>query len=264
MNFHPPDSLADRDAPPRALVEALREEPIDAVRMQNAYLRFLQKRSAPPSWWRARGVARWAAFAVVIGVGSAYAANLIRPFSASPQLRDVGAPALAPTAAPRVTKLRARPHKETSPDANASPEAAASATQEQTRSDAQTGREADVGSTGTVHEQPSRSPAAVPSAQQWKRAAQGLRDGDFQSANAALKELTRRGTEADRESAQLVQAQVLLAQGREAEAGSLLKVLEASAHAPSVRRKSTELLARLRGRAAAPRAAKSRPGTELP
>ena len=263
MSFHPPDSLADLDAPPRALVEALREEPIDAARMQDAYLRFLQRRAATPTWWRARGVVRWAAFAVVIGVGSAYAANLIRPFSSSPQLRDVGAPALAPTAAPRVTKLRARPHKETSPDASAS-EAAASATQEQTRSEAELGREIDGSPTGTVHEQPSRSPAAVASAEQWKRAARGLRDGDFQSANAALKELTRRGTEADRESAQLVQAQVLLAQGREAEAGSLLKSLEASAHAPSVRRKSAELLARLRDRAAAARAAKSRPGTELP
>jgi hypothetical protein len=265
VSFHSPDSLADRDAPPRALVEALREEPIDAVRMQSAYLRFLQRRAAPPSWWRARGVARWAAFAVVIGVGSAYAANLIRPFSSSPQRGDEGAPALVPTVAPRVTKLRARTHKETSPDASASPEAAASAMQEQTRSEAeQLGREIDGSPTGVGHEQPSRSPAAVASAEQWKRAARGLRDGDFQSANAALKELTRRGTEADRESAQLVQAQVLLAQGREAEAGSLLKSLEASAHAPSVRRKSAELLARLRDRAAAPRAAKSRPGTELP
>jgi thioredoxin-like negative regulator of GroEL len=113
--------------------------------------------------------------------------------------------------------------------------------------------EPDSGSRAEAHEQPSRSVAAVPSADQWKRAARGLRDGDFQSANAALRELTRRGTEEDRESALLVQAQVLLAQGRDAEAGSLLKSLAASAHAPSVRRKSTELLARLRERPAQPR-----------
>lgn len=256
MSFHSPDSLADRDAPPRALVEALRDEPIDAIRMQNAYLRFLQTRAAAPAWWRARGVTRWAAFAVVVGASSVYAATLIRPFDSSPQVSDVGAPALAPTAMPRTHKLRARPQKETGHEADAG-------SQVETGPEAEAGREVDEGSPGTVHEPPARSPAAVPSAEQWKRAARGLRDGDFQSANAALKELTRRGTEADRESAQLVQAQVLLAQGKEAEAGSLLKSLEASAHAPSVRRKSTELLARLRDRPA-PRSAKSRPGTELP
>jgi thioredoxin-like negative regulator of GroEL len=115
----------------------------------------------------------------------------------------------------------------------------------------------------TVREQPVRSPSPVPSAEQWRRAAQGLRDGDFQSADAALKELTRSGTNADRESALLVQAQVLLAQGREREAQSLLKSLEVSARAPSVRRKSVELLSRLRDRPA-PRAGKPRVVTEPP
>jgi len=115
----------------------------------------------------------------------------------------------------------------------------------------------------SVREQPVRSPTPVPSAEQWKRAAQGLRDGDFQRADAALKELRRSGTDADRESALLVQAQVLLAQGREAEAQSLLKSLEGSARAPSVRRKSVELLARLRDRPAA-RSDKARVVTEAP
>lgn len=253
MSFHPSDSLADRDAPPRDLVEALRAEPIDALRIQNAYARFLQRRATSP-WWRARGVPRWAAVAVVVGVSSAYAANLIRPFSTSPEVDDVGAPALAPTAVPRAPKLRARTQKEMVP--NASREADAG-------SETEADHELNGSSTGMVREQPSRGPATVPSAEQWKRAARGLRDGDFQSANAALRQLTRSGTEGDRESAQLVQAQVLLAQGRDAEAGVLLKSLAASAHAPSVRRKSTELLARLRDRPAA-RSTNSRPGTELP
>jgi hypothetical protein len=257
VSFHPPDSVADRDAPPRALVEALREEPIDAVDIQNAYLRFLQRRAAS-SWWRARGVPRWAAVAVVVGVSSAYAATLIRPSGSSPQLKDEGAPALVPTTVPRPTKVRARTQKETVPDAAANPEADASSQVE-----TEAGREVDVGSTGAVHEQPSRNPAGVPSAEQWKRAARGLRDGDFRSANAALKQLTSRGTDADRESAQLVQAQVLLAQGKEVEAGSMLRSLEASARAPSVRRKSAELLARLRDRPAS-RSTNSRGGTELP
>jgi len=259
VSFQRPDFSADRDAPPRALVEALREEPIDAVRMQNAYLRFLQRRAAPSAWWRARGVVRWAALAAVVGVSSAYAANLIRPFNASPQVPDAGAPALLPTTKSPAAKLRARPPKTTAPDSAAPP----ASPQGETASDADAGGETDVSSSGTARAQPAHTPAPIPSAEQWKRAARGLRDGDFQSANAALKELTRRGTEADRESAQLVQAQVLLAQGREAEAGNLLKSLEASAHAPSVRRKSAELLARLRDRPAQ-RTGKSRAGAELP
>lgn len=256
MSFQRPDSLADLDAPPRALVEALREEPIDAVRMQNAYLRFLQQRTAAPAWWRARGVARWAAVAVVVGVSSVYAATQIRPF-VSPQPDESAAPVVVPTSAARPGKLRHPSQKTTAQESEA--DAGLKADEAETEA----GREADASSTSTLHEQPAHSPAPIPSADQWKRAARGLRDGDFQSANAALKELTRRGTEADRESAQLVQAQVLLAQGKEAEASSLLKSLQASAHAPSVRRKSTELLARLRDRAA-PRSAKSRSGTELP
>jgi len=261
VSFHSPDSLADRDAPPRALVEALREEPIDPARIQNAYLRFLQRRTPAPSWWRARGVARWGAVAVVVAASSVYAATVIRPFDTSSQVSD--APALVLSAAPRAAKPRARPPRQTGPEADTHRDADAGA-QVELGADALAGREVDVGSTGAAREpSPSRGPAAVPSAEQWKRAARGLRDGDFQSANAALRELTRRGTEADRESAQLVQAQVLLAQGREAEASSLLKSLEASAHAPSVRRKSAELLARLRDRPAA-RSAKSRAGTELP
>jgi thioredoxin-like negative regulator of GroEL len=115
----------------------------------------------------------------------------------------------------------------------------------------------------SVREKSGRSPTPVPSAEQWKRAAQGLRDGDYQSADAALKELTRKGTEADRESALLVQAQVLLAQGREAEAQRLLKSLEGSARAPSVRRKSAELLSRLRDRTSS-RSGKARVVTEAP
>lgn len=202
-------------------MEALRDEPIDPVRIQNAYLRYLQRRSPAPSWWRARGVARWVAVAVVVGASSVYAATVIRPFDPSPQVSD--APALLPTAAPRAAKPRARPSRDAGPKADADREADAGS-QVEMGSEALAGRESDVGSTGAAREpSPSRGPAAVPSAEQWKRAARGLRDGDFQSANAALRELTRRGTEADRESAQLVQAQVLLAQGREAEAGSLLK-----------------------------------------
>jgi hypothetical protein len=239
----PPDLLADGDPPPRDLVEALREELVDAARMQRAYVHFLQKRAVPPRWRAPRG-ARWAAVALVVGVSSVYAATLIRPFSSSPRVTSVGAPAVVLTAPLRAAKQNEKRHEDSGADL---PEAESPAAAESPPA-AESLPAAESGSKGAVHEQPSRSLAPAPGTEQWKRAARGLRDGDFQSANAALKELTRRGTEADRESALLVQAQVLMAQGRDAEAGSLLKSLEASAHAPSVRRKSTELLARLRNR----------------
>lgn len=182
---------------------------------------------------------RVAALAVLMGVGSVYAATLIRPLTQKLQASEASAPAEAPTSPPRTVS---RPRAAVEEDAGQKGEPQPEAEMPQAASPAPS---------ATLREQPLRSPAPISSADRWKRAAQALRDGDYQSADVALKELTRSGTEADRESALLVQAQVLLAQGREREAKSLLKSLEASARAPSVRRKSVELLARLRDRPAA-------------
>lgn len=258
MGF-PPHSLADSEAPPRALVDAWREEPIDPARIQRAYLRFLGTRPAAPARFRAPRVVRWAAIGIVIGASSVYAATLIRSFSPPSQVEST-APASVTAASPRATKLQARPRAAADTQAAPAPEPTADAA---ASPQADAPADANAAATATPREQSSRGAAPVPSADQWKRAARGLRDGDFQSANAALRELTRRGSEGDRESALLVQAQVLMAQGKDAEAESLLKSLEASAHASSVRRKSSELLARLRERPSS-RSAKSRAGTELP
>ncbi len=196
---------------------------------------------------------RVAALAVLMGVGSVYAATLIRPLTQKLQGSEASPPAEAPPSPPRpVSRPRA---------VGALEEGAAQ--KEEARPEAEMPRAASPAPSVTLREQPARSPSPVSSGDQWKRAAQALRDGDYQSADAALKELTRGGTDADRESALLVQAQVLLAQGREREAKSLLKTLEGSARAPSVRRKSAELLARLRDRPA-PRPGKGRVVTEPP
>jgi hypothetical protein len=190
---------------------------------------------------------RHAALAVVMAVGTVYAATLIQPLKGGLQLSEARPPAegrsLPPrtVSAPRAAREQKASQKEVPVPEADMPAAAPPAP-----------------TTTSVRGQAVRSPAP----EQWKRAAQGLRDGDYQRADAALKELRRRGTEADRESALLVQAQVLLAQGREAEARSLLKSLE-SARAPSVRRKSVELLARLRDRPAA-RSDKARGVHEAP
>lgn len=188
-----------------------------------------------------------------MGVGSVYAATLIRPLTQKLEASEVSQPAEAPTSPPRTVS---RPRTVGALEGGA-------AQKEEVRPETEMPHAASPAPSVTLREQPARSPAPVSSADQWKRAAQALRDGDYQSADAALQELTRGGTDADRESALLVQAQVLLAQGREREAKSLLKTLEGSARAPSVRRKSVELLARLRDRPS-PRPGKARVATEPP
>jgi hypothetical protein len=243
-----PDSLRDQDAPPRALVEALREEPIEPGRIARSYARFLRQSEAAPTRWTGPRVVRHAALAALMAVGTVYAATLIQPLTGAQQPTESRPPVEAPS----------------SPPATLSPRPAALVLeQEAPTPEAEMLPAAPPAPVASVREQPVRSPAPVPSAEQWKRAAQGLRDGDYQRADAALKQLTRSGTEADRESALLVQAQVLLAQGREREAQTLLKSLELSARAPSVRRKSVELLARMRDRPAA-RSDKARGVTEAP
>jgi hypothetical protein len=193
---------------------------------------------------------RHAALATLMAVGTVYAATLMQPLTGGLEPTEARPPAEAPRLPPRTA---APPQGLTVVDQDASQKGAP-------RPEAELPSAAP---TASVRGQAVRSPAPVASAEQWKRAAQGLRDGDYQRADAALKELTRSGTEADRESALLVKAQVLLAQGREGEAQSLLKSLERSARAPSVRRKSVELLARLRDRPAA-RSDKARVVTEAP
>ncbi len=211
---------------------------------------------------------RHAAFAVLMAVGTVYAATLITPLTADRQANNVEQPEAAPTPSPRTAVTRRAPS--TSEErASRAIESTAEAESAEPLAPAPTVPAPTVPApttsapTTAVREQPLRSVAPVPSAEQWRRAAQGLRDGDYRSADAALKALSRSGTEADRESALLVQAQVLLAQGRDAEAKSLLKSLQRSARAPSVRRKSEELLGRLRDRPAA-RPDKTHGVTDLP
>lgn len=228
----------------------MREEPIEPARIERAYARFLRQRAAAPARrWAGVRLVRFATIALVMAVGTVYAATLIHPLvggQPSEPLPPADAPqAPPPSPAPRATVQEA-PQQEVAASPEEEPPAAAPAAP-----------------TASVRAPVVRSPGPVASAEQWKRAAEGLRDGDYRRADAALKELRRSGTEADRESALLVQAQVLLAQGREAEARSLLKSLEASARAPSVRRKAVELLTRLRERPAA-RSEKARGVTEAP
>jgi len=215
--------LSDDEPLARDWVEAWRGDTADSARMRRAYLRFLQPQTA-----RRRvptlQVASWVLLGVAIGMGSLYAATgpLLPLWQREPP---------AVTHAPPPAKVIATNPQPPLP--LAAPPAASA--------------EAEVAAPS-----PPANPASLASAaaarEQWQRAARGLRERDFETANRALEELASHASGAERESAQLVQAQLLLSQGREADAVSVLRTLQASARSPSVRQKSAELLARVEAR----------------
>ena len=218
--------LRDAERLPQALVDAWREDGVDAAQVRRAYLRFLRTRRPARLRASAPQVVGWLLLGVVIGMGSLYAAT--------GPLRFLGP--REPLVVMRAPKPRAaeQPPARSLAPADAAAEAPAPS------------------SLGVARRPPSESVAAaapVPSAsnsEQWRRAARGLRERDFDTANAALEELARHGTSAERESAQLVQAQLLISQQRTSEAERLLRALQASARSTSVREKVTELLSHLK------------------
>lgn len=208
----------------RDWVEAWRADAAEAGRVRRAYLRFLQPRS-PRRRAPALQVASWVLFGVAVGMGSVYAATgplaplWQRQSTVATRVHDAG----------RVIATNPQPTlpRDAPPAASAQAEAA---------------------TPPTAPMAPAPLASASAAREQWRRAARGLRERDFETANRALEELASKATGAERESAQLVQAQLLLSQGREAEAVSLLRTLQASARSPSVRQKSSELLARVESR----------------
>lgn len=214
------------EAMPRALIEAWRDEPFDPMRIERAYLRF-RRRSSTASRRHPAVFGRWLALGIAIGMGSVYAAS-----AASNALSGTkAAPVVAPSASPVVplaANRASRPRRAIEPSEPSTPKPTAIAS-------------------GTSPLPPPPvlgNVPAVASAEQWRRAARGMRQGDLEGASAALSELSRHGSAADRESALLVQAQLLLSQGKTEQAKGMLQTLADSASAPSVRRKSTELLSR--------------------
>lgn len=206
---------------PRALRETWADQAADSREVQRAYLRFLRRGRPARPRAPALQIARWVLVGAVIGMGTVYAATgPLRLFGRSEEV-----------VARYVQKPVATTSDQRSPLLAPSPPAAESA--------------------AIVPQPPLPSSAVAPvtpaasTSEQWQRAARGLRERDFETANTALEELSRRGSNAERESAQLVQAQLLLSQGRESDAAKLLRSLRDSAHSPIVRQKSAELLARV-------------------
>jgi hypothetical protein len=222
----------DEDELPRSLAETWRAWPHDAVSIQRAYLRF--QRRTRPEFFRAKPmVLRWVLLGIAIGMGSVYAAT--------GAVRWLEKPARQSPAATHGARWEAapRPPKFEEPQPKPRPEAVERAEPNEPPSGAS------VVSQSRGPTTPPSAPAASSSpSEQWQRAARGLRERDFQTAQEALAELSRASSGAERESALLVQAQLLFVQGREAEGVAMLRSLRATAKSLSVQQKAAELLAR--------------------
>jgi hypothetical protein len=214
----------DGEQLPQALRQAWQDQAADSRAVQRAYLRFLRRRRPARSRAPALQIARWILVGAVIGIGTVYAATgALRLLGRNDEVvvRRV-LPPVAATPSPRATSPLPSPREAVSAAIVPQPSLPVAFS--------------------------SASAPATPVAstsEQWQRAARGLRERDFETANTALEELARRGSNGERESAQLVQAQLLLSQGRESDAAELLRSLRTSARSATVRQKSAELLARV-------------------
>jgi thioredoxin-like negative regulator of GroEL len=77
----------------------------------------------------------------------------------------------------------------------------------------------------------------------WAKAAEGLRNNDFNETQSALATLEHAGSAADREAARLIRAQLMLHQGNTSGARALLQDLADHAQSEAVRAKARNLLA---------------------
>jgi len=221
-SLHPDDERLSR-----GWVEAFRANTAHTEQVSRSYLRFLQR--ARPSYRQApmAQIAGWVLVGVVVGMSSVYAATgpLQRWWQREPLVEPRASlvPVVVPPNPQPTLPQRSEVDAPTSaPSAEVLPPSALS---------------------GPALS--SSSAAAAEAREEWQRAARGLRERDFDTANRALEELVHSASGAERESAQLVQAQLLLSQGREPDAVNMLRVLSSSAHSPSVRQKSSELLKRV-------------------
>lgn len=211
--------LPEDEPLPRVWVDAWRGYEVEPARVRRAYHRFLSERRPGRARATVLQIARWVLVGAVIGVGSVYAA------SGSLRLLE-GASSKEPAAAP-APALVGSVQRSTSTSPWAAP----------------------IG--GPAQPEPHVRPvpplpAPVTSTdEQWQRAARGLREKDFVTAQAALDDLSRRGSSSERESARLVQAQLLISRGRNEDAASTLRELRSFAQSPAVRQKASELLARI-------------------
>lgn len=211
---------SEDDALSRAWVEAWQADVAEPARVRAAYQRCLESRRTVGAGSSASAplLGRWVLLGVVVGTSSLFAATRAADWLAQ-------APAVAPA--------------RTSAPARVAPgHASGSMTLPAPRTASSEGEPATAASPRSTS---SRAVATASDPELWQQAARGLRDKNFDAANAALAELMREG-KASRDSARLVQAQVLLAQGRGPEAKALLLELLNTAQSPKVQQKARDLL----------------------
>jgi hypothetical protein len=214
--------LPEEDWPTRSLVEAWQADEPRPHEVRRAYRRFLNRRRSPNGRAGALPVVRWVLVGVVLGMGSVYAATQpLQLFASDPASGDGDASVRTPA-----SKSSVRAGAPPGDDASPAPARA-------------------VPSASQLNPVPSLPTPSSSASEQWQRAARGLREKDFATADAALDELARQGSAAERESARLVRAQLLIAQGRDREASSALRELASSASSLSVKHKATALLTRM-------------------
>ena len=241
-------SLLPEDAHlPSALVEAWREDVASEAEVRRAYVRFLRVRTVRPRA-PALQIAGWVLIGMFLGIGGVYAASAgpwtslwrrsVPPAQPTPA-RELALHRRAPKVASRAPEPPHEP-EEPAPALSAAPSSAPNAAAA------------------------ARPLPSVAASENWQRAARGLRERDFDSASAALLELEAHGDLAERETAQLVRAQLLVSQGRQGEARSLLRALQGSARSPAVREKATALLEQSEKSALSQRSLSTPPATKLP
>jgi len=205
-----------------ALARAWRRSGPSTARLAQAYTHFLGRGAS-----RSRGmgtVVVWLLAGMLLGMGSLFAATAI------PRLL----PGAGGTKSP--SGVQPRPNeKEVSRAYGARPRTTASAAEPVTSSNAPV--------PSAAPETPLRAFSAA-ERESWQRVAGALRNSDLEEADAALLKLARQGSEADREVARLVRAQVLLRQGRELEARAVLQALSQPGISEATRRKAASLLER--------------------
>lgn len=218
------DPLSDRPFP-RAFWDPLRHEDADPHAVTRAYVRFL----ATGTPRTRRGIAGWFIAGFLAGASLVSAATAVHRLAERREPR--AAPALGvqsvPSAVPRERPPRIVP-----------PVPAASSASELLPE--------------TLAPQPaSAAPQrpAVPTASfdaardpKWQHVAAALRAHDYAAAEASLGDLEVAGPAANREAASLALAQVLIAQGRTAEARARLERLRDHGQSPLVREKAKSLI----------------------
>ena len=215
-----------------SVIEAHRAHGADPADIQRAYLRFSWARRKAP---RHMPVVRWLLAGVAVGFGVASAATLIQPPKAAAPPPSESAKAAVATAKQRRVGFGGRSTAVEQAPAVVAPMAAPSERPPLSMrpSSSTLGAEPHAGTLPS---------ASLPSASQWQRAADALRDGDLPTAEAALAELENSHSLHDRQAAELARAQLLVRGGRAGEAIPTLQRLARDGDSPVIRSQAATLL----------------------